>query len=109
MTDPVRVLLTTLPPADADAVVRTLVGERLVACGNLIPGVRSHYWWDGAVQHDEEIVAIMETPASRLDAAIARLRALHPYSTPKIVALSPEWVHETYAAWARAETTPRDG
>jgi periplasmic divalent cation tolerance protein len=88
----------------APDLVRTLVQERLVACGNVLPGVRSFYWWEGEVQDDEEVVLFMETAAERVDAMIARLRELHPYDVPKIVVLEPDAVNAEYLAWARQET-----
>jgi len=65
-----RVIFSTAPPAVAPDLVRTLVQERLVACGNVIPGVRSFYWWEGEVQDDEEVVLFMETAAERVEAMI---------------------------------------
>ncbi len=103
-----RVLFVTAPPADAPALGRTLVEERLVACANVLPGATSFYWWQGALCRDEEAVLWMETTAGRLEAATARLREIHPYEVPKIVAFTPAAVHGPYAAWVHAETSPRD-
>ncbi len=97
----------TAPPEAAADLGRRLVEERLVACANVLPGARSFYWWEGKVCDDAEAVLWMETTAERLPAAAKRLRELHPYSVPKIVAFAPDSVNGDYAAWARAETTPR--
>ena len=99
-----RVVFCTAPPDAAPHLVKTLVEERLIACGNVIPGVRSFYWWEGEVQDDEEAVLFMETAAERVDQMMARLRELHPYDVPKIVALEPDAVNAEYLAWARKET-----
>jgi periplasmic divalent cation tolerance protein len=104
-----RVLFVTIGPADADAYVQAMCRERLVACGNIIPGVTSHYWWDGALQRDEEAVVLMETTTDRLDEAMRRAVQLHPYDTPKVVALPPAAVADGYLRWLRAETAPRPG
>ena len=104
--DDLRILFVTIPPADAQRVVGTLVEERLIACGNVMPGARSCFRWEGKVCHEEEAVLFMETTVQRLPAATQRLRALHPYSVPKIIALRPDSVNADYAAWAVRETTP---
>lgn len=102
----IRVLFVTIGPDQADQYVRALCRERLVACGNILPGVRSHYWWEGEVQSDEEAVVLMETSAERLDDAMRRAQELHPYDVPKIIAFDPEAVHAPYADWAIAQTRP---
>jgi len=99
-----RVVFCTAPPDVAPNLVKTLVEERLIACGNVIPNVRSFYWWEGEVQDDEEAVLFMETASERVDDMMTRLRELHPYDVPKIVVLSPDAVNAEYLAWARKET-----
>lgn len=97
-----RLLFVTTPPDDAERIVETLVRERLVACGNIVPGVRSIYVWKGELVRDEEAIVLMETTRERLDACTTRLRALHPYECPKIVAVDPASVNDDYLAWVRA-------
>jgi periplasmic divalent cation tolerance protein len=97
-----RVLFCTAPVDAAPQLVRRLLEEKLIGCGNILPGARSLYWWQGAIQDDAEAVIWMETTAQRVDAAIARLAQLHPYDVPKIVALDPAAVNEPYGAWLRA-------
>jgi periplasmic divalent cation tolerance protein len=105
MPDELRLLVMTCAPDQAERLLRALLAERLVACGNILPGVRSHYWWQGAICSDEEALVVMETPAGRADAAMARLAELHPYEVPKILAFSADAVHAPYLAWARAVTS----
>jgi periplasmic divalent cation tolerance protein len=80
-----RVILATCSPSEADALLDALLRERLVACGNLIPGVQSRYFWEGEIQSDEEILMLMETTDENAPAAVARLRELHSYDVPKIL------------------------
>ncbi len=101
----IRVVLTTAPPDIAADLVRTLVAEGLVACGNIVPGVRSIYVWQGEVCDEAEAVILLETAGARVDATMQRLRALHPYECPKILALEPTAVLDAYAAWVLAETS----
>ena len=101
-----RVILATCSPSEADSLARALLEERLIGCANLIPGVRSHYWWQGELCSDEETLLLMETPASRVAAATTRLRALHSYDVPKIVVLDPADCDPAYRAWLEGVTEP---
>lgn len=107
MPSELRVLFVTIAADQADAFVTKLCEERLVACGNVLPGARSHYWWQGELCHDDEAVVLMETVADRLDAAMARAIELHPFDVPKVVALKPDAVNQPYLDWAHAETRPK--
>jgi periplasmic divalent cation tolerance protein len=105
----VRLLFVTISPEHADAYVRRLVEDRVVACGNILPGTRSYYWWEGEVQEDAEAILLMETSSAGLDETIAELRQRHPYDTPKIVAIDPAAVDDAYARWVLAQTRPVTG
>ncbi len=101
------VLFTTIDAGSAAAFARAAVETRLAACANLVSGARSIYWWDGAVCEEEEVLVWMETRGADVDERIAALAELHPYDTPKIVALPPAAVHPPYQRWCVAETAPR--
>lgn len=99
-----RVILMTCPPDQAESLLGALLGERLVGCGNIVPTVRSMYWWEGKICRDEEALLVMESPEDRSEALYARIAELHPYSVPKIVSLQPAACNEPYVAWLRAST-----
>jgi periplasmic divalent cation tolerance protein len=81
-------VFTTFPDADnARRIVRTLVEEQLIACGNLIPGIESIYRWKGNVESASEIVGILKSEQSRYAMLEARLKELHPYEVPECVAV----------------------
>lgn len=101
-----RIVFVTAPPDVAVDLLRRLVEERLVAGGNVIPGVRSLYRWKGAVQDDPEAVLLMETADDRVAPMMARLREIHPYETPKILTFEPREGTPDYLAWVQAETRP---
>lgn len=101
MTD-VVVVLVTAPDADTAArLAHTLVEESLAACGNLVPGVRSIYRWQGAVHDDAEVLLVLKTRADRVEALRARLVALHPYEVPEVLALPVLDGHGPYLDWVR--------
>ena len=103
----VRVALTTAPDAEAAArIARVLVEERVAACANLVPQVRSIYRWQGRIEDDSEVLLVIKTRADRVDALAARLRALHPYEVPELVVLRVESGLDAYLDWVRAETAP---
>jgi periplasmic divalent cation tolerance protein len=103
----VRVALSTAPDADTAArIARALVDERLAACVNLVPAVRSIYRWQDRVADDAEVLLVIKTRAERIEALAARLRALHPYELPELVALPVAAGLESYLDWVAAEASP---
>ncbi len=102
----VRVILVTAPDADcASTIARTLVTERLIACANVVAGVRSIYRWEGAVQEDEEVLLVLKTTTDRCDAVASRVKALHPYDLPEVIALPVDGGSADYLAWVRTESS----
>jgi periplasmic divalent cation tolerance protein len=103
-----HILFVTCPPDEAPALLRQLVEERLVAGGNILPGVRSIYRWKGEICDDPEVVMLIETAADRLEAAMERLAELHSYETPKILAFEPAAGRPDYLSWVHEMTRPQD-
>jgi periplasmic divalent cation tolerance protein len=102
----VVVVLSTFPSSEKAAeVARVLVDERLAACVNLVPAVRSIYRWQGAVHDDAEVLAIVKTTAERVEALCDRLIALHPYDVPEAIVLPVTGGHAPYLAWVTGETS----
>ncbi len=109
MTD-VRVVLVTAPPGDpAVAMARLLVDERLAACVNVVPGVRSIYRWQGEVCDDREDLLVIKTASDRLDALVARVREIHPYAVPEVLALAVDAGSAGYLEWVLAEASSAPG
>ena len=97
----VLVLTTIGADADAAALARTLVDERLAACVNVLPAMTSVYRWKGQVESDREQQIVIKTDAGRLAALEARLRALHPYELPEFLVLPAGGGSAAYLAWIR--------
>jgi periplasmic divalent cation tolerance protein len=83
---------------------RTLVEERLAACGHLVRPIRSIYRWDGAVQDGTEARVALHTRRALVDAIVARTRELHPYEVPCVIALPLVGGNPDYLEWIAAET-----
>jgi periplasmic divalent cation tolerance protein len=96
---------TTYPSiVEAEAAGRALVERRLCACVNILPGMVSLYWWQGAVERGDEVVMIIKTRATLTDAVGAAVKQMHSYATPAILVLPIEHVDPDYHAWVLAET-----
>lgn len=104
----VLMVFTTLPDAEsARRVADTLVEERLAACVSLLAPCTSVYRWQGAVEAAEEFPLLLKTAADRYPALQARLKALHPYEVPEILAWRPDAGWPAYADWVIGQTRPQ--
>jgi periplasmic divalent cation tolerance protein len=102
------VLTTFATEDDAARVVRALVEERLIACGNLLPGARSIYRWKEAVADEREVVVLMKTRKQDWTALLSRLHELHPYETPECLALRVAAGAPRYMAWLEEALQPAE-
>jgi periplasmic divalent cation tolerance protein len=103
--DRVVFVYTTYPSiVEAEEAGRALVEHRLAACVNILPGMISHYRWQGAIERAEETVMLIKTRASLAEAVRAWVKDKHSYETPAILVLPIESVDQTYLAWLMAET-----
>ena len=97
-------LCTCPDTASAQKLAEALVGERLAACVNRVPGALSTYRWQGKVNTDAEELLLIKTTAERFEALKARLLELHPYELPELIALPVELGHAVYLDWVRNAT-----
>jgi len=96
---------TTWPTTvEAEAAGRTLVERRLAACVNILPGMISHYRWEGKVERAEETVMIVKTRAALAGAVSDAVKELHSYEVPAILVMSLESVEANYLGWLLAAT-----
>lgn len=105
MTDKVVVLVTCSSADEAAKVAHAIVEQKLAACANLVPGIRSIYRWEGKVQDEQEALLIIKTTRARFAALRAAVEKLHSYSTPEIIALPIVEGAEKYLKWIE-ESTP---
>lgn len=98
-------VLTTLPSAEAAAeLAKAVVGEKLAACANLLPAVRSIYRWQGRVQDESEVLVLFKTRQEHFERLKARLLELHPYEIPEVLAVPVEQGYQAYLDWLGQET-----
>jgi periplasmic divalent cation tolerance protein len=92
--------------AEALTIGRTVVQERLAACANVLAGMTSIYWWQGALEQADEAVLVLKTRAELVERLTARIRELHSYECPCVVALPIAAGNPDYLDWIARETAP---
>jgi periplasmic divalent cation tolerance protein len=100
------VYVTAASHGEAVSIARTVVAERLAACANILPAVTSVYHWQGQVQEDAEVALLLKTETRLFDRLATRIRELHSYDTPCIVAWPIVAGDAAYLAWLGAEIMP---
>jgi periplasmic divalent cation tolerance protein len=100
-----RLLLVTAPDRQtARRLARAALSARLIACANLVPGVESHYWWQGKLARDSEVLLVLKTTAPRVADLERLILAEHPYDTPEFLVLPLMAGSPHYLAWLAAST-----
>lgn len=100
MDDQALVVQVTAPTSEVAAQLgRTLVEERLAACANIVPGLRSIYRWQGAVHDDAEVLILIKTTAAAQARLTQRIVELHPYETPEVIAMPIVAGSDMYLRW----------
>jgi len=104
MNDTSLVYVTFATHEEAARVASAVVEERLAACVNLHAPIRSFYWWEGKVQDEQEVAVVMKTQSTRVAELIDRVKALHSYDCPCVVALPIQAGNPAFLDWIRSET-----
>ena len=95
-----QIVLVTAPNMrTAREIARAALKARLIACANLVPGIESHYWWQGKIEHGAEVLMILKTSRAKLATLEKLVLQRHPYDTAEMVALSLNQGTEKYLAW----------
>lgn len=99
MTSFISVHITASSIQEAEAIARALVEAQLAACANIISGVASIYRWEGKIEQSDEVLLILKTRASLFDKITHKVKDLHSYSCPCIVAMPIEQGYAPYLDW----------
>jgi periplasmic divalent cation tolerance protein len=100
---PLLVLITASSSEEGARLARALLEARVASCVNLLPGIRSFYWWRDKREEADEVLLLVKSAKERWDELQAVVRNTHSYECPEIVALSPEQVEERYLWWWTGE------
>lgn len=98
------IYVTASSEEEARRIGTTLVSERLAACANLLPGTTSLFWWEGRIQEAREVTIILKTRADLVERLTDRVRQLHSYECPCVVALPIAGGNQAFIDWIVAET-----
>ena len=107
MSDDVAVLVTVGTSDEGHRIAEALVTDRLAACVNVVGPISSTYRWQGEIVHDQELLLVIKTRAALFGAVEARVKQLHSYTTPEVIALPIAAGSAAYLDWLRAETQAR--
>jgi len=97
---PYRVVyVTAANPEEAEHIARTLVGDRLAACANVLGAVASYYWWKGDLVEDSEVGLLLKTRVDRVAALVEKVKAIHSYECPCVITLPIQEGSADYLQW----------
>jgi periplasmic divalent cation tolerance protein len=99
MTDKIIVFVTCESAEQAERIAQTVVSEKLAACVNVVPGIRSCYVWEGKLTWSDEVLLLIKTTRGRFSQLEARVKGLHSYSVPEIVGVTIDDAFDKYIAW----------
>ena len=99
----IRIVYLTIPRDEAEKMALALVERRLAACVNVVPRIESYFWWDDAVQTDQEALLIVKTTESKFRKLTEYVVENHPYELPEIIAVPLAAASPDYVAWVKRE------
>lgn len=104
---PLVIVTTTLPSREAaESLATQLVEERLAACVQVIGPIESTYRWEGAIERAKEWYCHCKAPAAGREALMARIKVVHPYEVPEIIAVIADQADPAYLSWVQEQTNP---
>ena len=98
-TGAIIIFITASSDEEAGNIAKTLVTEKLAACVNIIPGIRSTYWWEGKVCQEDEVMLLAKTVKSLFPAVMDRVKSLHSYEVPEIISFPIAEGFPDYLRW----------
>jgi len=104
MADEIIVLITASNKDEAATIGKALVDERLAACVNIVPEVRSLFFWEGKTQNEQETLLIVKSRLVLMEKLVARVKSLHSYAVPEVIALPIVGGSADYLSWLREGT-----
>jgi periplasmic divalent cation tolerance protein len=99
MTDKIIVFVTCESREQAEKIAQAVVAEKLAACVNLLPGIRSCYVWERKLTWAEEVLLLIKTTRGRFGQLRDRVKALHSYEVPEVVSVSIDEASQSYLDW----------
>ena len=107
--NPRLVLVTASSQEEARNLAQGILNKHLAACVNIVPGVESHYWWQGKLETSAEFLMVIKTTSEQFEAVAELIRWHHSYQCPEIIAIAPDQIAPEYRAWWEEESDKFDG
>lgn len=102
ISDNFSVLFITVPSQEeGERFAEELVREKLAACVNLIPGIKSFYWWEGKIENAPEVLLVVKTLSEKLDSLTKWVKAHHSYTVPEVISMKIEQGNPSYLQWIK--------
>ena len=102
----VLAITTVSSGEDAEKLVRALLEQRVIACGSILPPMRSMYRWEGGIVDESEVLVLLKTGADRVAQLKSALQELHPYKVPELLTFAARDGLSEYLAWLAEEVRP---
>ena len=103
-TSAIIIFITASSAEEAGNIATALVEEKLVACVNIIPRIKSIYWWEGKVCQDDEVMLVSKTKRSLFTTIMDRVKSLHSYEVPEIISFPISEGSPAYLSWLEKVT-----
>ncbi|MBN1897465.1 MAG: divalent-cation tolerance protein CutA [Spirochaetes bacterium] len=94
-----KIIFVTSKVEESEVIASTIVKEKLAACANIVPRIKSIYWWQEKMENDEESLIIFKTNDKKIESLIKRVKQIHSYDVPEIIAMNIEEGNHDYLRW----------
>lgn len=94
-----KLILVTCKPQDSEKIAEALLSEKLIACVNIIPEIKSKYWWKDKIETDTESLLFIKTKDELVEKVISKVKEIHPYEVPEIISFNIEQGNPDYLKW----------
>ncbi|MEM2136898.1 MAG: divalent-cation tolerance protein CutA [Candidatus Methanomethylicia archaeon] len=99
MSEYIVILVTTPNINEAEKIVNTLLEEKMIACANIISGLKSKFWWKNKIEETEETLIIIKTEKRLFNEINEKIKQLHSYTVPEIIAIPIVYGNKAYLEW----------
>jgi len=96
-----KIVFVTSPVTESEKIAKTVVENKLAACANIVKNINSFYWWENKVQNDTEDLIIFKTQKSKLKKLIKKIKEIHSYTVPEIIAFDITKGNKNYLDWIK--------
>ena len=93
------IFITCANKQEAEKIAAGLISAKLAACVNIVPGIKSLFWWENKIDQAQELLLIIKSKKTKLSGIIKKVKSLHSYSTPEIIALPIVAGNKDYLKW----------